>query len=172
MSVAAAWRGALPTARRTGAGAAAAAAAGAGARAGLGLRPWAQAGPHRGAPRRPRGARAAAAGGPGGEEPGLEAAIRQKNAESPVVVYSKSWCPFCVRVKDLMVAMGVQAKVVELDQVVEGDEIQAALQGMTGVRTVPQVFVGGAFVGGCDDTMRLNGAGELMPILAEAGALC
>ena len=170
--MAAAWRGALPTARRAAAAAAAAAGAGARARAGRGLAGLGLATPRRTAPWRPRGARAAA-GGPGGaDDPGLEAAIRQKNAESPVVVYSKSWCPFCVRVKDLMVTMGVQAKVVELDQVVEGDEIQAALQGMTGVRTVPQVFVGGAFVGGCDDTMRLHGAGELMPILAEAGALC
>ena len=113
---------------------------------------------------------AVAAGG-GGGAPSLAAQIAEKNAQSPVVVYSKSWCPFCVRVKGLLLDLGTEAKVIELDEVVEGAEVQDALLSITGVRTVPQVFVGGEFLGGCDDTEAAHRAGQLVPLLEAAGAL-
>ena len=87
------------------------------------------------------------------------------------MVYSKSWCPYCLRVKGLLGELGVDAKVVELDEVIEGDEVQDTLLSITGVRTVPQVFVGGEFVGGCDDTLAAHQAGGLVPMLEGAGAL-
>ena len=88
-----------------------------------------------------------------------------------MVVYSKSWCPYCLRVKGLFLELGAEAKVIELDEVIEGAEVQDALLSITGVRTVPQVFVGGDFVGGCDDTEAAHRAGQLVPLLDAAGAL-
>ena len=43
--------------------------------------------------------------------------IKEKNAENPVMVYSKSYCPFCASVKGLFDDLEVQYKVVELDQI-------------------------------------------------------
>ncbi len=46
--------------------------------------------------------------------------------------------------------LSVPAKVIELDVMDGGDVLQQGLQEVTGRRTVPQVFVGGTHVGGCD----------------------
>ena len=69
-----------------------------------------------------------------------------------VQVYSKSYCPFCMEVKSLMKQLDVPAKIVELDELADGDDIQDALVEISGMRTVPQVFIGGKLVGGCDGT--------------------
>lgn len=53
-----------------------------------------------------------------------------------------------------------------LDQEAEGKEIQAALQEMTGQRTVPNVFVNGKHLGGCDDTMAAIASGSFQKMLA------
>ena len=47
----------------------------------------------------------------------------------------------------------------------EGAALQAVLEDMTGQRTVPNVFIRGEHVGGCDDTMRLQQEGALAPLL-------
>ena len=78
--------------------------------------------------------------------------VRAKNAENPIMLYSKTYCPFCREVKILFNDLGVEAKVVELDELEDGPAVQEALQEVSGMRTVPQVFVGGELVGGCDDT--------------------
>lgn len=76
--------------------------------------------------------------------------VKTKNAENPVVVYSKTYCPFCLEVKGLFKQLDVPAKIIELDELEDGSAVQDALLELTGKRTVPQVFVGGALVGGCD----------------------
>lgn len=53
----------------------------------------------------------------------------------------------------------------------DGSALQAALHDWTGQRTVPNVFIGGKHVGGCDDTVRLHQEGKLVPMLTEAGAI-
>jgi len=95
--------------------------------------------------------------------------VKEKNEQNPVIVYSKSWCPYCARVKALFQKLEVDAKIVELDEVVEGDDVQAALYEITGRRTVPQVFVAGEFIGGADDTLGLHQAGELKGLFDKAG---
>eukprot|EP00271_Cylindrocystis_brebissonii_P015710 TRINITY_DN38690_c0_g1_i1.p3 TRINITY_DN38690_c0_g1~~TRINITY_DN38690_c0_g1_i1.p3 ORF type:complete len:103 (+),score=28.45 TRINITY_DN38690_c0_g1_i1:343-651(+) len=91
--------------------------------------------------------------------------------ENSLMVFSKSWCPFCKKVKALLASLGANPKVVELDEVDDGDELQGALAEWTGQRSVPSVFVGGKHIGGCDDTTAANNAGTLVPRLKEAGAL-
>lgn len=58
---------------------------------------------------------------------------------------------------------------VELDEVVEGEEVMDALWSLTNRRTVPQVFIKGDFIGGCDDTVGAYQSGELAEKLAAAG---
>jgi glutaredoxin 3 len=95
--------------------------------------------------------------------------VREKNEENPVIVYSKSWCPYCSQVKQLFQKLEVPAKIVELDSVVEGDDVQAALYDISSSRTVPQVFIGGEFVGGADDTIREYSSGALSKRLSKVG---
>ncbi|KAJ8775283.1 hypothetical protein K2173_020287 [Erythroxylum novogranatense] len=88
-----------------------------------------------------------------------------------VVVFSKTYCPFCVSVKEVLNKLGAQYKAVELDVESDGGEVQNALAQWTGQRTVPNVFIGGKHIGGCDTTTGLHKEGKLVPLLAEAGAV-
>jgi len=63
--------------------------------------------------------------------------------------------------------MSVNAKVIELDQVDNGDEIQRALQVISGQRTVPNVFVKGQHLGGNDDTQAAARNGKLKQMLEK-----
>lgn len=95
--------------------------------------------------------------------------IRSKNAENPVIVYSKTYCPYCAEVKGLFTKLNVPAKVVEIDTLADADAVSAALAEVTGRRTVPQVFIGGEHVGGCDDTVAANKSGKLKELLGGVG---
>lgn len=88
-----------------------------------------------------------------------------------VVVYSKSYCPYCKQVKQLLASLGVKSKVIELDEESDGAEVQAALKEWTGQGTVPNVFIGGKHIGGCDSTVAKHKEGKLVPLLQEASAL-
>eukprot|EP00899_Mesostigma_viride_P000108 jgi/Mesvir1/10098/Mv06971-RA.1 len=92
-------------------------------------------------------------------------------ASVKVAVFSKTYCPYCTRVKGLFQKLGVKADVIELDTRDDGDQIQSALAAWTGQKTVPSVFIGGKHIGGCDDTFKLEGSGQLVPMLKSAGAL-
>ncbi|CAM6117486.1 unnamed protein product [Calypogeia fissa] len=105
----------------------------------------------------------------GKSEAALEELIQSKNSGNAVVVYSKMWCPYCSMVKGLFTKLGVPFEVVELDQLADEMEVQDALRTLTGQSTVPNVFVGGKHIGGCDDTMDLHNRGELVPALEAAG---
>ncbi|PSR96702.1 Glutaredoxin-C1 like [Actinidia chinensis var. chinensis] len=90
---------------------------------------------------------------------------------TPVVVFSKTYCGYCTNVKQLLSQLGATYKVIELDEESDGSETQSALAEWTGQRTVPNVFIGGKHVGGCDMVMQKHQRGELVPLLTEAGAL-
>lgn len=95
--------------------------------------------------------------------------IKQTVSGNKVVVYSKTYCPYCTTVKGLFADLQVPAVVLELDKSSDGAEMQDTLQSITGRRTVPQVFVNGNFIGGCDDTLAAHREGKLKGLLAEAG---
>ncbi|KAF4351773.1 hypothetical protein CsatB_018032 [Cannabis sativa] len=89
----------------------------------------------------------------------------------PVVVFSKTYCGYCERVKQLLTQVGASYKVFELDEESDGSDIQAALAEWTGRRTVPNVFIGGKNVGGCDSVLEKHQTGQLVPLLTEAGSI-
>jgi glutaredoxin 3 len=95
----------------------------------------------------------------------LEADIQQTTADNAVVVYSKSWCPYCAQTKALFDSMGQPYTAIELDECQDGDKLQAALLEMTQQRTVPNVFVGGQHLGGNDDTQQAARSGKLAELL-------
>ncbi|CAM8974973.1 hypothetical protein QQ045_030926 [Rhodiola kirilowii] len=96
---------------------------------------------------------------------------KQIVADFPVVVFSKTYCGYCSRVKKLLKQLGASFKVVELNQESDGDDLQSALLEWTGQRTVPNVFIKGKHIGGCESVMELNQVGKLVPLLTDAGAI-
>lgn len=80
-----------------------------------------------------------------------------------IEIYTKPGCPYCVRAKALLDSKGVgyQEYVVGDDPVKRGELVKLA----HGSRTVPQIFVDGHHVGGCDDLYALDGMGKLDQLL-------
>jgi len=75
-----------------------------------------------------------------------------------------------------MDGLGAKYSVVELNEVERGYALRAELAELTGRTSVPALYVGGAFVGGCNDggmggVMTLQKDGRLVPLLKDAGAL-
>eukprot|EP00906_Rhabdomonas_costata_P029968 RCo042325 len=98
-----------------------------------------------------------------------EVFVRSTIKGAPVVVFSKSYCPYCSRVKNFFDDLGVRYTAVELDQVPTGTAMQDALKTLTGQSTVPNVFVNHKHIGGCDKTLAMHKQGTLQPLLKEAG---
>jgi len=79
-----------------------------------------------------------------------------KAASKPVVLFALEWCEFSWSVRNMFRHFDIPFVSIDLDSVAyqEGDRggaIRAALAERTGVRTIPQVFIGREFVGGCTD---------------------
>ena len=81
-----------------------------------------------------------------------------------VRMYTSLVCPYCVRAKALLEKRGVTAiDEVRIDLEPAQRERMIAL---TGRRTVPQIFIGDTYVGGCDELIALDRRGGLAPLLA------
>uniref|UniRef100_A0AAQ5XDB9 thioredoxin-disulfide reductase (NADPH) n=1 Tax=Amphiprion ocellaris TaxID=80972 RepID=A0AAQ5XDB9_AMPOC len=95
----------------------------------------------------------------------LKTRIQELIDTNQVIVFSKSYCPYCVKVKDLFKELKVECKVVELDLIEDGTNYQEMLLEMTGQKTVPNVFISKTHVGGCDKTLQAHKDGSLQQLL-------
>ena len=102
-----------------------------------------------------------------------EAFIKDAIASHDAVIFSKTYCPYCTRTKDLFrdVGAGKDVAVFELDNMENGDAIQGALLAMTKQRTVPNVFVKGQHIGGNDDSQKAAREGKLQAMLGGSVAM-
>lgn len=80
-----------------------------------------------------------------------------------VVIYSKSWCPFCVQAKRLL--QSKQVAFTEIDVERDPGKMQEMMTN-SGRRTVPQIWVGDTHIGGCDDLFAAEQTGRLNQLLA------
>ncbi|KAF3066870.1 hypothetical protein CFAM422_008817 [Trichoderma lentiforme] len=87
-----------------------------------------------------------------------------------VVVFSKTWCPYCKATKAKLNELMAQYEVVELDNRNDGDDLQDALLEISGQRSVPNIFFAQQHVGGNSDLQELDKRGVLKSRLEEAGA--
>ena len=80
-----------------------------------------------------------------------------------VTIYSSDWCPYCMRAKALL-----RKKEVAFNEiVVDGRaDVRAEMAALAGSNSVPQIWINGEHVGGCDDLYALERAGELDALLA------
>lgn len=83
---------------------------------------------------------------------------------SQIEVYTKDYCPFCTRAKDLLRAKGLAF---EETDITRDEGLQLLVQERSGRRTVPQIFIDGQSIGGFDDLAALNASGALDALLAE-----
>jgi cysteine synthase A len=92
------------------------------------------------------------------------------DSEQPVVLFALEWCEFCWSVRRMFAKHGIAYRSVDLDSVEyqkgnRGGKIRAALTARTSVATIPQVFVGGEFIGGATDVFDAHRAGRLQELL-------
>lgn len=83
-----------------------------------------------------------------------------------VVIYTRAMCGFCSRAKRLLDEKGVPYD--EIDTTFSREKRMEMAERAGGRRTVPQIFIGGTHVGGCDELYMLERAGELEHLLQPA----
>jgi len=88
-----------------------------------------------------------------------------------LVLFSKSFCPYCKKTKETLSALGANPVVFELDLREDGQAIQNFLFRLTHQATVPNVFIKAKSIGGNDDTQNMFRSGELEERLRRAGAI-
>ncbi len=80
-----------------------------------------------------------------------------------VTIYTKVYCPYCVRAKALLDQKGVSFNEIKID---EQPELRPEMIERAGGRsTVPQIFINNQHVGGCDDLYALDAQGKLDTLL-------
>ncbi|KAK1141117.1 Glutaredoxin [Aspergillus melleus] len=89
--------------------------------------------------------------------------------ENGVVVFSKSYCPYCKASKQLLNELGAKYATVELDEISDGSAIQDALQEISSQRTVPNIFIQQKHLGGNSDLQAKKA--QLPQLLKDAGAV-
>ncbi len=80
-----------------------------------------------------------------------------------VEIYTKAFCGYSVRAKRLLEEKGVDYA--EFDITMDAPRRAEMIQRAGGRSTVPQVFIDGRHIGGCDDLMALDRSGGLDPLL-------
>lgn len=82
-----------------------------------------------------------------------------------VTIYTRAMCGFCARAKNLLAQKG--AAFVEHDATFKPQVKAEMIQRSNGRATFPQIFIGDAHVGGCDDLFALERDGKLDALLAN-----
>jgi glutaredoxin 3 len=87
------------------------------------------------------------------------------SAPPAVVMYAKSWCPYCERARALLKRKGVTFQ--EIDIETQPGQREDMIRRAAGQYTVPQIFIGERHVGGSDELYELDAAGGLDPLLQQ-----
>jgi monothiol glutaredoxin len=100
-----------------------------------------------------------------------EDTIRQQVSSNPVVLYMKGspqfpQCGFSATATQLLKASGAEG-VFTVD-VLQNPEIREGIKQFANWPTIPQLYVNGEFVGGCDIMREMYQSGELQKLIAEA----
>lgn len=84
-----------------------------------------------------------------------------------ITIYTKTYCPYCVKAKELLKIKGYN-NFVEIN--IENNDVlrEEMLFKSNGMKTVPQIFINGTHVGGCDNLYELDKQGKLDSLLKSA----
>jgi len=84
-------------------------------------------------------------------------------ADEAVVMYAKSWCPYCDRARALLTRKSVKFR--EIDIEAQPEQREEMIRRSGGQYTVPQIFIGERHIGGSDELHDLDAAGGLDALL-------
>ena len=106
----------------------------------------------------------------------VKAKVERMIKMKPVVMFATTTCPFCEKARKEIRSMGAVMSEFDFDEEADGMAMKAELIKITGQSSVPQVFIGGKFVGGCNDggmggVVPLKKSGKLEELLIKSGAL-
>jgi cysteine synthase A len=92
----------------------------------------------------------------------------------PVVMFALEWCEFCWSLRKLFERLGIAYRSVDLDSAENqkddwGGQVRAAVTARTDMQTIPQLFVGGEFIGGCTEAFDAYNEGQLATLLQDSG---
>lgn len=91
--------------------------------------------------------------------------LKQSKQNTPqIVIYTKSYCPYCVKAKRLFQGKGLDYTEIDVEN--NATLLQEMLSKSLGSKTVPQIFFGDKHIGGCDDLYALEESGELDKIIS------
>ncbi|KAI1470900.1 glutaredoxin [Daldinia caldariorum] len=106
------------------------------------------------------------------EDREVEATLNAILKKSPVVIFSKTFCPYSKRAKGVLLekySIDPAPYVVELDEHPLGKQLQARLGVKTGRKTVPNIMINGKSVGGSDDIAELDSRKTLIDKFKSMG---
>jgi len=88
----------------------------------------------------------------------------------PVVMFALEWCEFCWAARNLFNRFGIRYRSVDIDSVEfqkddRGAKVRAAVSARTSFTTIPQIFIGGEFVGGATDILTGWKSGRVQQLL-------
>jgi glutaredoxin 3 len=83
-----------------------------------------------------------------------------------IEIYTQPWCSFCARAVSILQGKGVPFR--EVDAPHGSSEREEAIRRSGGRTTMPQIFIGGQHIGGCDELTRLQASGKLDAMLKAA----
>jgi cysteine synthase A len=124
----------------------------------------------------PAPAPAAAAAPAVAVDPAAARVVAEIIEREPVVMFALEWCEFCWSVRKLFKQMGIAYRSVDVDSVKYqeddlGGKIRGVLAAQTGAKTLPQVFIAGAHIGGATDVFDAWRNGSLQKCLDDSGVL-
>ncbi len=93
----------------------------------------------------------------------LEVQVEQGNIVAKIEIYTKTFCPYCVRAKHFLNGKGADFE--EYEITMDGPKRAEMLQRSGGRTSVPQIFIDGRHIGGSDDLFALESRGELDTML-------
>ncbi|MBW4021700.1 MAG: glutaredoxin 3 [Proteobacteria bacterium] len=82
-----------------------------------------------------------------------------------IEIYTQPYCPYCARALSLLESKSIPFKEIAAPG---GSAARAEARTRSGRTSVPQIFIDGKHIGGCDDLVALDRKGELDPLLARA----
>ncbi len=81
-------------------------------------------------------------------------------------IFTTTYCPYCVRAKSLLGRRGIPFE--EVDVTHDAEARARLVRASGGRRTVPQIFIDGVPIGGCDELQELDRRGMLLPTVGIA----
>ena len=94
------------------------------------------------------------------------------DSDSPVVLFALEWCEFCWSVRKMFADYEIPYRSIDLDSVAyqdgnKGGNIRKVIEQRTGLKTIPQIYVGGKHVGGASETFDAVKDGSFQKMLEE-----